>query len=90
MPDIDSLMEEWPESMESKLNEVGFPPASLDCSLSQYVDIICSLFDIPVHPELGLNGKVQALHVLFTLYSAIKNSQLYKDRQKADIENISK
>lgn len=76
-------MEEWPESMEESLNEVGFPPASLDCSLSQYVDIVCAIFDIPVAGDT-LNDRIQALHLLFSLYSAVKNSQLYADRMKEE------
>ncbi|CAH0594409.1 unnamed protein product [Chrysodeixis includens] len=81
MPDIDSLMEEWPEKMEETLNEVGFPPSTLDCSLSQYVDLVCGLFDIPIAGDT-LNDRIQALHLLFSLYSAVKNSQLYAERQK--------
>ncbi|XP_030033999.2 intraflagellar transport protein 46 homolog [Manduca sexta] len=81
MPDIDTLMEEWPESMEETLNEVGFPSASIDCSLSQYVDLVCGLFDIPVAGDT-LNDRIQAIHLLFSLYSAVKNSQLYAERQK--------
>ncbi|CAG5004127.1 unnamed protein product [Parnassius apollo] len=81
MPDIDSLMEEWPEAMEEALNEVGFPPASLDCSLSQYVELVCALLDVPLH-ERTLHDRIQALHLLFSLYSAVKNSQLYAERQK--------
>ncbi|XP_075983313.1 intraflagellar transport 46 [Anticarsia gemmatalis] len=81
MPDIDNLMEEWPESMEETLNQVGFPPATLDCSLSQYVDLVCGLFDIPIGGDT-LNDRIQALHLLFSLYSAVKNSQLYAERQK--------
>ncbi|XP_050551360.1 intraflagellar transport protein 46 homolog [Spodoptera frugiperda] len=81
MPDIDTLMEEWPESMEETLNEVGFPPGTLDCSLSQYVDLVCGLFDVPIAGDT-LNDRIQALHLLFSLYSAVKTSQLYAERQK--------
>nr|XP_049704670.1 intraflagellar transport protein 46 homolog isoform X2 [Helicoverpa armigera] len=81
MPDIDNLMEEWPESMEETLNEVGFPPGSIDCTLSQYVDLVCGLFDVPIAGDT-LNDRIQALHLLFSLYSAVKTSQLYAERQK--------
>ncbi|KAJ8714231.1 hypothetical protein PYW08_007851 [Mythimna loreyi] len=81
MPDIDTLMEEWPESMEETLNDVGFPPGTLDCSLSQYVDLVCGLFDVPIAGD-SLNDRIQALHLLFSLYSAVKTSQLYAERQK--------
>ncbi|XP_034834151.1 intraflagellar transport protein 46 homolog [Maniola hyperantus] len=84
MPDIDILMEEWPETMEDTLNEVGFPPANIDCTLSQYVDLVCALFDIPVQGDT-LNDRIQALHLLFNLYSAVKNSQLYADREKEKV-----
>ncbi|XP_077286490.1 intraflagellar transport 46 isoform X2 [Arctopsyche grandis] len=81
MPDIDTIMQEWPEKMESKLNEVGFPPSTIDCPLSQYVDIICNLFDIPIQPGSDLNDKIQSLHVLFTLYSAVKSSQIFVENE---------
>ncbi|KAJ2953511.1 hypothetical protein O0L34_g1110 [Tuta absoluta] len=85
MPDIDTLMEEWPENIEETLNDVGFPPPTLDCSLSQYVDIVCGLFDIPVTGDT-LNDRIQALHLLFSLYSAVKNNQLFEERQ-GKVEN---
>ncbi|OWR45319.1 hypothetical protein KGM_204038 [Danaus plexippus plexippus] len=81
MPDIDDLMAEWPDAIEDTLNEVGVPPASVDCSLSQYVDIVCAVFDIPVHGDT-VNDRIQALHLLFSLYSAVKNSQLFAEREK--------
>ncbi|XP_059048013.1 intraflagellar transport protein 46 homolog [Achroia grisella] len=87
-PDIDTLMEEWPESMEDTLNEVGFPAANLDCSLSQYVDLVCGIFDIPIVGDT-LNARIQALHLLFSLYSAVKNSQLYAERQKEKEDNVA-
>ncbi|GBP24430.1 Intraflagellar transport protein 46 homolog [Eumeta japonica] len=87
MPDVDALMEEWPDAMERILNEVGVPPATLDCSLVEYVDLICGLFDIPIAADT-LNDRIQALHMLFTLYIAVKNSQLYADRQKDERNEI--
>ncbi|CAG9789499.1 unnamed protein product [Diatraea saccharalis] len=87
MPDIDNLMEEWPETMEETLNEVGFPAAGLDCSLSQYVELVCGVFDVPIVGD-GLAPRIQALHLLFSLYSAVKNSQLYAERQK-EKEDVS-
>ncbi|XP_028041179.1 intraflagellar transport protein 46 homolog [Bombyx mandarina] len=88
MPDIDALMEEWPESMEEALNEVGFPSASLDCSLSQYCELVCGMFDVPVVGQ-GAPGRIQAVHQLFTLYCAVKHSQLYADRIKETSEGVS-
>ncbi|KAJ0173476.1 hypothetical protein K1T71_010625 [Dendrolimus kikuchii] len=81
MPDIDILMEEWPDSMEQTLNEVGFPPPTLDCSLAQYLALVCGLLDIPVHGET-LDDTIHSLHLLFSLYSAVRNNQLYAEREK--------
>eukprot|EP00057_Strongylocentrotus_purpuratus_P009443 XP_011663917.1 PREDICTED: intraflagellar transport protein 46 homolog [Strongylocentrotus purpuratus] len=73
MPEIDDLMQEWPAEFEELLKTVGLPTADIDCDLSQYVDMICSILDIPVY-----QSKIQALHVLFTLFSEFKNSQHFQ------------
>jgi intraflagellar transport protein 46 len=52
------------------LKESGIPTADFDCDISTYVDICCALLDIPVY-----KSRIQSLHVLFSLYSAFKNSQ---------------
>jgi hypothetical protein len=41
MPEIDSLMQEWPPEVEMALQDQGLPPPDLDCSLESYVDLIC-------------------------------------------------
>ncbi|XP_025837030.1 intraflagellar transport protein 46 homolog isoform X2 [Agrilus planipennis] len=79
MPDLDDLMQEWPEEIESLLKIHGFPSSKLDCSLSSYIDVICSILDIPVH-----QNKIESLHLLFCLYAAIKNSQFYKSTSNND------
>ena len=88
MPDIDLLMQEWPPEFEELLKEVGLPTAELDCDLSEYVEIICSILDIPIYKGSAQhNSKIQALHVLFTLYSEFKNSQHFRalaDENKLD------
>ncbi len=100
MPDIDSLMQEWPADFEDALKEVGIPSAELDCTLQEYADLTCGTFnlqlrssnsfgtdqrsklvkiistgllDIPVY-----KSRIQSLHVLFTLYSAFKQSQHFQ------------
>lgn len=83
MPDIDVLMQEWPAEFEEMLKTTHLPSADIDCDLGEYIDMICSLLDIPVHPD----SRIQSLHVLFTLYSEFKNSQhfnqLAQDNQLA-------
>ncbi|XP_026129558.1 intraflagellar transport protein 46 homolog isoform X6 [Carassius auratus] len=73
MPDIDSLMQEWPPEFEELLGKVNLPTADIDCDLAEYVDIICGILDIPVY-----KNRIHSLHVLFTLYSEFKNSQHFK------------
>jgi len=70
MPDIDTLMQEWPSEIEELLNQVLLPTAELDVSLQDYIRIICGILDIPVY-----NNYIEPLHVLFTLYASFKENQ---------------
>ena len=47
MPDIDNLMQEWPEDVEDTLKDIQIPLAELSADLSTHVDIICGIMDIP-------------------------------------------
>ncbi|KAA0189316.1 hypothetical protein HAZT_HAZT000505 [Hyalella azteca] len=69
MPDIDSLMQEWPGELEDLFQELRLPNAALDLDLENYAGLICAILDIPVY-----KSKIQSLHVLFTLYSEFRNS----------------
>lgn len=71
MPDIESLMQVWPPEFEDLLKEVNPPSPELQVDLPTYVDLICSLSDIPVY-----KSKTQSLHLLFSLYSEFKNSEV--------------
>ena len=71
MPDLDQLMQEWPPEFENMFKSMGgIPDASLHCDLRTYVDILCTLLDIPVY-----KSRIQSLHVLFSLFSVFKQSQ---------------
>lgn len=71
--DIDSLMNEWPPEMERMLNNLGFPNAYLNCSLPFYIELISSLFDIPIPPMKTQSDYIFALYTLFNLYMAVNN-----------------
>lgn len=71
--DIDNLMQEWDPEVEVMLRTVALPPSDLDCSLEEYVSIICSIVDIPVH-----GSRIASLHQLFTLYNEFRSSQHFK------------
>lgn len=68
MPDMDSLMQEWPAELDELLRCLQPPPASLHCSLMQYCDLVCSLLDVPVY-----GSRVHALHLLFSLYLELRD-----------------
>ncbi|RLN54753.1 hypothetical protein BBJ29_007589 [Phytophthora kernoviae] len=70
MPDIESLMQVWPEEFEDLLSKTTLPSADLDMALEQYVRVICALLDIPVHKNV-----YESLHVLFTLYLEFRSNQ---------------
>ena len=55
MPNIDDLMQEWPENFEELLKEVSLPSAEIDCDLPTYVDMICGKFIFRV--EFVTNGR---------------------------------
>ncbi|XP_026470244.1 intraflagellar transport protein 46 homolog, partial [Ctenocephalides felis] len=68
-PDVDSLMQEWSGPVERVLDENGFPEPTLDCTLSQYVSIVCNLLDIPIPKPYGHKERLHALHTFFSLYA---------------------
>ena len=94
MPDIDTLMQEWPAEVQRLLSQIQLPSAELDVDIKEYADIICSekrnlaphlsilmtcsplaIFDIPTG-----KGRIQALHLLFTLFVEFRNSQVHGTR----------
>uniref|UniRef100_A0A3B3BJK7 Intraflagellar transport protein 46 homolog n=1 Tax=Oryzias melastigma TaxID=30732 RepID=A0A3B3BJK7_ORYME len=76
LPDIDSLMQEWPPEMEELLGRLRPPPARLSCSLEEYVDVACGLLDIPVS-----GSRIQSLHLLFSLYLEFRDSLHFTSRE---------
>uniref|UniRef100_A0A1I7SM13 Intraflagellar transport protein 46 homolog n=1 Tax=Bursaphelenchus xylophilus TaxID=6326 RepID=A0A1I7SM13_BURXY len=73
MPDLEKLMQEWPPEMDTFLQNLKLPSASLDCTTEEYADICLSIMDIPVH-----KNKLHSLHVFFSLYMEFKNSQHFR------------
>eukprot|EP00935_MAST-01C_sp_MAST-1C-sp1_P000926 g926.t1 len=79
MPEIEPLMQVWPEEFEEALKEMGgqLPGPDMEMDLAEYAKYICVMLDIPVHDKGGGGNKslVESLHVLFTLYSEFKSNQ---------------
>ncbi|CAH8450029.1 unnamed protein product [Schistosoma turkestanicum] len=78
MPEISELMAVWPSSFEESINTMQLQISQLDCSLKDYVDIICALLDIPVY-----NNRIHSLHLLFSLYMEFQNSQHFRQNESA-------
>eukprot|EP00941_MAST-03F_sp_MAST-3F-sp1_P005710 g5710.t1 len=77
MPDIESLMQVWPEKFEECLEKHKLPSARMDIDTETYAKICCALLDIPVY-----NDAVEALHVFFTLYLEFRNNAHFGIRQQ--------
>lgn len=75
MPDIDKLMEAWPEEFEALLAATPLPSPDLDLSLGEYSKILCSLLDIPVY-----DNPIESLHLLFSLFIEFKNNPHFQSR----------
>jgi intraflagellar transport protein 46 len=82
MPDVESLMQVWPDKMESILKDVPFPDDRLSIGTDNYAKIICSLLDIPIHKLNNNKGLIEALHVLFTTYLEFKENQHFNRANK--------
>ena len=65
----------WNFFLNCYINKVSLPSPELNVDLNTYTDIICSLLDIPVY-----KSKVQSIHVLFTLFSEFKNSEVFFEK----------
>ena len=71
MPEIETLMDVWPEEVEEVLSKIQLPnTAELDVSLTEQLDLICAFLDIPIHE----NRRVESLHLLFNLFLEFKNN----------------
>ena len=63
--------QEWPAEFEKVLSTMPLTmPDASQVELETYIDIICSILDIPVY-----KCRIQSLHLLFSLYLAFNNSQ---------------
>lgn len=69
MPDMDKLMDVWPEDFENVLRNAALPSPDLDLSLQEYAKVLCSLLDIPTY-----DNPVESLHLMFTLFIEFRNN----------------
>jgi len=64
VPDIEQLMEEWPDALQDNLRGFSLPDGPLDL----IIDCACGLLDIPI------TNRVHGLHQLLTLYQAVNDT----------------
>ena len=84
MPDVEALMQVWPEEVENLLKELKVPPANADLDLSEYARVVCAILDIPVYPNT-----CESIHVLFSLYSAFTNNPHFSNAGAEGFTNIN-
>lgn len=72
IPEIEELMETWPDEMERALQSLPLPGADLDLTLEEYARVVCALLDIPVKGNI-----VESLHLMFTLYQQFKECNYF-------------
>ena len=61
MPDLDSLMQEWPAEFEESLQQLELPSPQLDMSIEEYARVMCAVLDVPVYDNLSKFSKTHAL-----------------------------
>ncbi|GAX84315.1 hypothetical protein CEUSTIGMA_g11737.t1 [Chlamydomonas eustigma] len=79
MPDIDTLMQEWPPEMEAFLKNMKMPSGELDIDLKTFTKLLCGILDIPVY-----DNPIESLHVLFSLYLEFKSNPVFKQQLDMD------
>jgi intraflagellar transport protein 46 len=69
MPEVETLMEMWPEEFEAALKTLPLPSPDLDLSLGEYSKVLCSILDIPTY-----DNPVESLHLMFSLYMDFRDN----------------
>lgn len=78
MPNIDDLLDVWPEAFEVALETLKLPSPDLDLSLAEYSKTLCSILDIPTY-----ENPIESLHQMFSLFMDFRNNPHFQVR---DIE----
>lgn len=84
MPDIDTLMQVWPQDIEEALSQLQFPGEDIDLSLEEYCKLACTFLDIPIHQNNPHKNIIESLHVFFTLYCEFKANQHFQQNNLED------
>jgi intraflagellar transport protein 46 len=82
MPDIEFLMQAWPDDFEEALNKIDIPNAEIDLELEEYARIVCAILDIPVYANV-----IESLHVLFSLFLEFKQNAHFSQQLESSSRN---
>jgi intraflagellar transport protein 46 len=85
MPEIEKLMEEWPEDFENALRNLSLPSPDLDLSIAEYAKILCSILDIPTY-----ENPIESLHLMFSLYMDFKNNPHFQQAKNNIFDSDAK
>lgn len=66
MPEIEALMQVWPEEVEKMLDQVVLPHPEMSMTTEEYVRMMCSILDVPVYNQK--QGTIHAVHCLLSLF----------------------
>lgn len=69
MPELEDLMQLWPDELEKLFETLPLPSSEIDLSIEEFAKVICALLDIPVKGNL-----VESLHLLFSLYQHFRDN----------------
>jgi len=75
MPELEKLMDVWPEEFEAALEKLRLPSPDLDLTLSEYARLLCSIVDIPTY-----ENPIESLHQFFELFMAFRDNPHFQAR----------
>ncbi|CAE7483026.1 unnamed protein product, partial [Symbiodinium microadriaticum] len=79
MPDIETLMEIWPESFEAALESMPLPSPDLDLTVAEYAKVLCSILDIPTY-----DNPIESLHLMFSLFMDFRDNPHFQAMRAGD------
>ena len=84
MPDLEKLLDVWPEEFEIALSKMKLPSPDLDLTLTEYSKLLCSIIDIPTY-----DNPIESLHHLFSLYMAFRDNPHFQvQAKKSDRDDV--
>jgi intraflagellar transport protein 46 len=77
IPELDGLMETWPDAMEEVLRALLLPECDMDLIFEEYSRLLCAILEVPVRGNL-----IESLHCFFSLYSEFEGNQYFQSQRQ--------